>query len=226
MENILVSQKHEENILILLESDSYSPSTIQRGAMLAKAFKCPFHVYFAISSDEEINNADEVDFVLAESKKMSIYFGADSFSLCPYNSEKGFQEAFETVKDKLQITQLVLTGTTESRWQEIFHGSTVNYLLKKFPEIELHIISQSLAFSYEDWNYERGKKASLKETDGGYSLTYYVDKGVKGLFFKEKATDFETGIFLSANENELKVFDVYDGNVTGQRKELYNDLKS
>ncbi|WP_152602406.1 hypothetical protein [Planococcus sp. CAU13] len=225
MKNFMISQKRDECILIFLDADSYSPSTIQRGAKLADAFGCPFHVSYGISSLEQEDNADEVNFMLTESKKMSIYFGAESFSMCTYDSNRGFEAAFEEVKTKLQITQLVLTGTIESRWQEIFHGSTVNYFLKKYPDMELHIVSQRLAFPYEEWNYERGKKSSLQKTQDGYSLTYHAKEGIEGLFFKEKTTDFETGIFLSATENEIKVFDIYDGNVINERTEFYKSLK-
>ncbi|WP_033541248.1 hypothetical protein [Planococcus sp. CAU13] len=217
------SQNHAENVLIFLEPYSYNPSTIQSGAVLAKAFGCPFHVWYGTPANEK-KEKEQLESLLSESKVMSSYFEAESFILSSYHSEKDFRTAFETIVQELSITRLVLAGSVESRWEELLFGSSIHYLMNKFPHIEVQLVSPNLPFSYEDWDYKQGKEAVLADDEDGYYLSYRALRGIKGTFFREKNAEFETGIFISIQGDQVRSYTISAGNVKESHKEVYRKL--
>lgn len=183
--------------------------------MVAKGYECDLNVVFFITKDDKLNNLHELEFVLAQVKKVSTFYGVKELIIQNINSERDFLENFDRIKVKLGITQVVLALVAEHRFVEIVHGSLINYFLKKYSDMELHLISPDLAFpSYLD-NYVKGRKAYLMEEQGELILYYGQKKGsFNGIFFKELATDFDTGIlinYLNNNDLEFTVFKVIDG---------------
>ncbi|AXF55820.1 hypothetical protein [Salicibibacter kimchii] len=204
---MLLPLLNKEKILVLLDFDLYSPNTILRGAQLAKAFNSTFEVLFMVESDGDGFDQPEKELMIAESKKLSKDLGASEFRIKEIRNVTMFFNFLEDFTRKMGFTQLVLAHVAESRWEEMIHGSLANYLMKSMSFIELHFISQDNAFPYEKWPYNKGIYAFLEpigENDK-YYLTEQKTKNtvVEGVFFKESATDFDYGVFLSFTEDKL-----------------------
>ncbi|MEK5105772.1 hypothetical protein MHI57_03305 [Cytobacillus sp. FSL K6-0129] len=219
MDRVFIPDKRNEKVLVVLDMDSYSPTTIQRGYKLAKTFQGTLHVLFL----KKDSNSTELNFVLAESKKLSLYFQADSYEIKLYRNEEDYYKIFIDIKDKLNITQLVITHTGENRLEEIVHGSFINFLIKNQPDLEIHIVPQNLAFPYKDWDYHIGRKAYINIENNELSFDYSKNN-IDGIYFKDKSTDFETGLFLSVKENEISVFKISNRKVISKHIELYDQL--
>lgn len=211
MSSLINSSREEEKVLVLLDCDLYSPNTILRGAQLAKALKSNFEVLLLIERGTDISDQPELELVFAESRKLCKDLGASEFKIKEFSNYKMAFKFLEKFTKKMQFTQLVLAHVAESRWEEMIQGSYANFLMKRMPFIEIHFISQDIAFPYEDWSYNKGVYAFLQPT--GEKDEYYLtaqkteDTVIKGVFFKESATDFNNGIFLSISGD--KYFDSY-----------------
>lgn len=190
---------------------------------MAKTLKSDFEVLL-IDFDTDIYDEPELELIFAESKNLSKDFGASDFKIKEFRDYKMAFTFLEEFTRNMEFTQLVLAHVAESRWGEMIQGSYANFLMKRMPFLEFHFISQDFAFPYEDWPYNKGVYAFLEptgENDVFYLTEQKSDKTVEvGVFFKESATDFNTGIFLSFTEE--KYFNSY--HVRGSVATLDNEM--
>ncbi|WP_033541245.1 hypothetical protein [Planococcus sp. CAU13] len=221
----MLHKKRNEAVLVYLDIDSYNACAIQRGARLAEALGCAFHVWFSKPTYKDKKQKEQLGFVLSESKKLSMYFEAASFLVSTYYSEKDFRYVFKSIKAELKITQLVFIENIESRWEELSHGSTVNHLMKSHSDLELHAVSDELIFSYEQWDFEKGRTAFIEKNKDNYALSFQETKGIEGIFFKEKAAPLKSGIFISPYEDEVTVYIVHDGIIIRCQHEFCERIK-
>lgn len=209
----LTTLNNNEKILVLLDLESYSPYTVLRGADIASLFKASLSILFLVTNEALENNSSELDLALAEVEKLTTPYGVDQFETKVYN--KGSH-----LKDLLNgsnYTQIVLSHFGENRFEEIFHGTFTNRLLKNFPEIELHFVSTKNAFPYDSWEYEKEKNMHVVKRGEKLSLAFHDENSLgKGVYFKDNFTDFENGIFIYTSDNSFRTMTVKNGILEGE----------
>ncbi|GIN72165.1 hypothetical protein J14TS2_26400 [Bacillus sp. J14TS2] len=200
-----------EHLLILLESELYNPSTIVRGAQLAKAMGCRFVVYYGLEEQEEATLSEQTAFNIAEATLLSLHYGAIDLIVGSISSECKFKQKVKTFQEEFQISQVVIRGFEESWLFKIMYGSVVNYFVKNFPEIDLHLVSKRYHFPIEDWKYEKGEISYLYKDESGYYLDEQSENAITGFFFKEKnAQSHESGVFIQVQGESVRTYMIDD----------------
>ncbi|WP_020006938.1 universal stress protein [Salinicoccus albus] len=217
MKNLFPSYR-EENVLVMLDFESYNPNTILRGAKLAEAFQCKFSVLFLEYIQSGVSSAEK-ELYLTESKKLSEDLNVAEYRVETFERHREILKILHQFAKEKAATQLVLAHIPESRWEELVSGTFANYVLKKMPFLELHFIAPDIAFPYGDWEYNKGRYGALEPSgrDGEFVLvTSQTQQSVEdGVFFKNSDTDFNTGIFVSyATEGDFNQYDVVKGTAT------------
>lgn len=200
-----------ENLLILLESELYNPSTIVRGAQLAKAMGCRFVVYYGLEEQVEATLSEQTVFNITEATLLSLHYGAIDLIVGSISSECKFKQKVKTFQNEFQISQVVIRAFEESWLFKIMYGSVVNYFVKTFPEIDLHFVSKGSHFSMEDWKYEKGEISYLYKNKSGYFLGEQSENAIIGFFFKEKnAQSHESGVFIQVQGESVQTYMIDD----------------
>lgn len=217
MKNLFPNYR-EENVLVMLDFESYNPNTILRGAKFAEAFQCNFSVLFLEYLYTDVSAA-EMELYLTESKKLSEDLKVEEYMIEPFENDREVLKVLNQYAKEKGFTQLVLAHIPESRWEELVSGTFANYVLKKMPFLEIHFIAPDIAFPYGDWEYNKGSYGFLEpaERDGEFLLVpNQTEQSLEdGVFFKNSDTDFSTGIFVSySTKGNFNQYDVVKGIAT------------
>ena len=119
----------------------------------------------------------------------------------------------------LNITQIIIGQTAQSRWEEITKGSFMIVLLKEIPFVDFHVVSVSRYIKdEEDGIFEKGVRAYLVADGDSYKVSFTCEKNMcqEGIFFKEIGTDFENGIFKFMHNNKMHQVHIQENLVTDQ----------
>ena len=126
-----------ERVMVCISPSLSSKKLIRRGARIAKRFKCEWFVVnvnstkiFAPKATPKSNEALESHFKLARQ------LGAEVITL----TGKSISEELAKFAQTRHVTQIIIGHPTRTKLETILRGSTVNRLLKKSKNIEIHII--------------------------------------------------------------------------------------
>lgn len=202
----------EENILVLVDLESDGELSILRGEKISKAYNGSLYVSFFITDEDRLNNKDEIEFYTAMLKKISSFYGVKELILKEISNETDYFKVLESIKKELNITHLVMAHEAEDRLSEIIHGSLINFLLKYHPELELHLIPPKYAFPDFVNDYENGVRAFINNDPDNPKFSRSKKYAMSGIYFRESATDFETGIFVANSDNDadILIFKIVD----------------
>lgn len=203
-------------ILVMVDTESFTPNLFKRAAQLSKGMEAPFEVIFFQVNEEENSNKAELEYTISEIHKLSKQFEANQIHIKKCENDREIFRVLKAFINKHAFTQLVTTHIGDSRWEEIIYGSFENFLISKMPYLDLHFLSSQQLKDHNE-SFEQGRYAYLHkmESNNFYSLTFErkLEDDIKGVFFKEVATDFDSGIFMSLTD-ELKQYKVTDGKVS------------
>lgn len=215
-----------EKMLIVLDLESYSKETIERGVKISKGFELDIKIVFLIPEDTNIINRAELEFALAETRKVCNNNDIKEFDKISFADERDFLKQIQKIKNEYNIKHIVFAHVVEERFFEIFHGSFINYILKRNPDLELHLVAPSRVFHEILKDYQDGQITYINnaENDPEFSYTSTDSNALRGIFFQEKATQFDTGIFVDfiSDESKMNAYKIVDGSVSKQFN--YNDL--
>ncbi|WP_373232830.1 universal stress protein [Cohnella sp.] len=130
--------ENKEKFMVCVYYGPNSERLIRRGGELAKLFRCPLFVLSVIPVQEDTLDPEQKRMMAAWKLKCEEW-GA-TFIVKSNENRKACEIIAETAK-RLQITQLIIGQSGQTRWQEITHGSFVNELLNRIEETDLHIVA-------------------------------------------------------------------------------------
>lgn len=130
-----------EKILVCLFDEPNGVCLIRRGSRLAHLCHSPLFVLSILPEQEEAETNPEISEDIRQRRSVSEKCQASFISkTC---KERHASDVIADTARQLQITQIIIGHPGMTRWQEIWHGSIVNELLKKIEEIDIHIIADS-----------------------------------------------------------------------------------
>lgn len=128
-----------EKIMVCVYHGPNGERLIRRGSRLAGLCQCPLFVLSVLPEQENDQVGQEISENIRHWKTISEQCRA-TFMTKTSGNRKVADVIAHTAR-QLQITQLIIGHPGMSRWQEIWHGSIVNELLKKIEEVDIHIIA-------------------------------------------------------------------------------------
>lgn len=206
------SQGHmDESILVCVYYGPNGERLIRRGHKIATMSGCPLHVLsVSRQSEEEFDSSQQED--ILHWKSLASELEIEDFIL-KANEDRPIQQVIAEVCNELNITQVIIGQTAQSRWEEITKGSFINQLLRALPFVDIHVVSVDRQILQKDNMYEKAIRAYLVDDAGIYRVYFEVPPKFicEGLFFKEIGTDFDNGRFKFMNENKTYEIEVDDG---------------
>ncbi|AIQ63592.1 hypothetical protein PSTEL_11370 [Paenibacillus stellifer] len=176
---------------------------IQRGARLAALIGAPLCVLTVDTMGENEYNSDKEMF-LAGWENQTREAGGE-FLVRKCQGRKTADVIADTAKER-GITQIVLGQSSQTLWQEITRGSFINELMERIGAIDLHIVAVQRYPDMLEETHEEGFTAYLVKRGEHYELSDSPDgdKPLKGVFFRQLHTDFNTGLFKIVNNGNTQ----------------------
>lgn len=126
-----------ERILVCISSNPSSKKLIRRGARRAKRYKCQWYVAYVNSTrlmEKKLTDYDKE--MLHSHLKLANQLGAEVVEL----TGKSVSSSLAKCAMERHMTQIIIGHSKRSRLQKFLRGSTVNRLLNKTKDIEVHVI--------------------------------------------------------------------------------------
>lgn len=192
-----------ESIMVCVHYGPHGQRLIQRGSELAGKLQAPLVVLTVdAGGDNEYNQ--EKQLYLAGWEKQAKEAGGQ-FLNRKCNGKKTAQVIVETAREN-KVTQIVLGQSSQTLWQEITRGNFINDLMELVGTIDLHIVAVQRYPELLEQTHERGFTAYLVKKGDRYVLMEEAagNEGMKGTFFREFDTDFNTGLFKIVKNGEAQ----------------------
>lgn len=126
-----------ERVMICISSSPHSKKLIRRGARIANRYKCEWYVVTVDCTNRFAKKATEADQKMLHSHiQLAEQLGAETVHL----SGKSVSETLTEFANKKHITQIVLGQSTRTKVETFLRGSTINKLIRKVKNVEIHLI--------------------------------------------------------------------------------------
>ena len=205
----------DESILVCVYYGPNGERLIRRGHKIAKMLDCPLYVLTVDPLPYDAFDPEKSNYIELW-KSLAKELGAKEFII--RDSEKRpSPKVIKEVAHQLNITQIVVGQTAQSRWEEITKGSFMNSLLREIPFVDYHVISLERSVKDEDTGmFEKGVRAYLITDGNDYKVAFTYSKNMcqEGIFFKELGTDFDNGVFKFLHNNKMHEVHIQDSLVT------------
>ncbi|MCI2257090.1 universal stress protein [Domibacillus sp. PGB-M46] len=204
----------DESILVCAYYGPNGERLIKRGCKIADMLDCPLYILTVDPSPKDEVGADKAAYI-QEWKVLAEELGAEEFMI-RYNEKRPAAKVIAEVARELNITQIILGQSPQSRWQEIKKGSFVNTLLREISFVDFHIVSIDRSVEDNENLFENGTRAYLVKEEDGHRITFTHSDHVihEGIFYKETGTDFNNGVFTYIKENKTCQLHVTDERIT------------
>lgn len=214
-----VHGRMDERILVCVYYGPNGERLIKRGYKIAQMLDCPLYILTVDSLPYDQLDAEKLAYMehwkaLCEKYKIEEFIIRD-------NEKKPIQSVIAEVANQLNITQVIIGQTAQSRWEEITKGSFMNLLLKELPFVDMHVVSvERFIHHEEDTIYEKGVRAYLIQENEHYKVSFTCPKETShaGIFFKEIGTDFDNGIFKFMHEGKMHEVQIIESFVSHPEK--------
>lgn len=204
------STKMDESILVCVYYGPNGERLISRGCKIAGLLDCPLYILTVDPQPEDEWDLEKIHYI-TKWKELAEKHRAKEF-IIKYNEKRPIAKVIGEVAKKMNITQIIIGQTAQSRWEEITKGSFINVLLNEIPFVDLHIVSVSRELKNQEGFFEKGIRAYLLKDQEGYRLCFnhtHLDV-YEGIFYKEIGTDFNNGIFKFMKGNQMMEVQVID----------------
>jgi len=101
---------------------------------MASRFKCPWTAVHV--KNEALNAAQQA--ALAKHKQLAVDLGATVEEV----ALDDVADALAEYVSKMRATQLIVGHSQRSRWHELLHGSVVQRLLRRLPDVDVHVVAE------------------------------------------------------------------------------------
>ncbi|MNW25810.1 Universal stress protein family protein [compost metagenome] len=176
---------------------------IQRGSQLAGLLHAPLTVLTVDSSTENEYNQEKQRYLSGWQNQVEEAGG--QFIIRKSNGKKAAEVIAETARER-NITQIVMGQSIQTIWQEITQGNFINDLMKLLGPIDLHMVAVQRYPELLEQSHEQGFTAYLVKQGDRYVLTEETseEEAMKGVFFRELNTDFNSGLFKIVQNGEAQ----------------------
>ncbi|MGX9132900.1 universal stress protein [Rummeliibacillus sp. JY-2-4R] len=204
----------DERILVCVYYGPNGERLINRGHKIAKMLDCPLYILTVDSLPYAELDAEKLEYI-ERWKELCEEYNVEEFIIRD-RENKPIQHVIAEVANHLNITQVIIGQTAQSRWEEITKGSFMNLLLKELPFVDMHVVSVERFVQNKDTIYEKGVRAYLVQEAKDYKVSFTCPKEFyhSGIFFKEIGTDFDNGIFKFMHKNKMHEVQISDNVVT------------
>ncbi|OKL36253.1 universal stress protein [Domibacillus mangrovi] len=204
----------DESILVCAYYGPNGERLIKRGCNIANMLDCPLYILTVDSLPQEELSADKAAYI-DRWKALAEEQGAEEL-IFRDNEKRPPVKVIAEVARELNITQIILGQSPQSRWEEIKKGSFVNTLLREISFVDFHIVSIDRSVEDEDNLFDSGTRAYLVKSDEEYLISFtYSDEVIhEGIFYKETGTDFNNGVFKFIKDNKTCQLHVTDDRIT------------
>lgn len=193
----------DESILVCVYYGPNGERLIRRGHKMASMLDCPLYILTVDPLPYDDFDAEKSSYI-ENWKQLVDELEIDEFILRD-NEKRPSSKVIAEVAQKLNITQIIIGQTAQSRWEEITKGSFLNVLLRDIPFVDFHVVSIDRSIKGEEEEYfEKGVRGFLIEDGDDYRLSFSSSKKVRfeGIFYKEIGTDFNNGVFKFMKDNK------------------------
>ncbi len=194
----------DESILVCVYYGPNGERLIKRGHKIAQMLDCPFYILTVDSLPYDDLDAEKLAYI-EQWKELCEEYKVEEFIIRD-NEKRPIQSVIAEVANNLNITQVIIGQTAQSRWEEITKGSFMNLLLREIPFVDMHVVSvERFIHNEEDTVYEKGVRGYLVREEKQYKVVFTCPKEIchTGIFFKEIGTDFDNGIFKFMHEGKM-----------------------
>ncbi|MFC5542969.1 histidine kinase [Ureibacillus suwonensis] len=204
-----IKKQTDESILVCVYYGLNGERLIRRGHKLASLLNCPLYILTVDSKPLDKFDAEKSGYI-ERWNELAKELGVEKFIIRD-NEKRPIQKVIAEVAKELNVSQIIVGQSAQSRWEEITKGSLLNVLLKEIPFVDFHIVAVNPPTEDEEIGmYEKGVRAFIVPAGERYKIVFTCPKGryIEGIFFKEIGTDFDNGIFRFSHNHkmcELKV---------------------
>jgi two-component system sensor histidine kinase KdpD len=124
----------DERVLVCIDHRAHAATLIRRGVQLARRFKCPL-LLVTVRGPEQTESQRAA---LSEHRRLAESLGVEVVEI----DGADVAEALARFAVEHRATQLIVGQSRRSRWYELLHGSVVQRLLRRLPEMDIHVIAE------------------------------------------------------------------------------------
>jgi two-component system, OmpR family, sensor histidine kinase KdpD len=130
----LAGWRVEERVLVCIDHRPISATLIRRAAGMARGLKSPFMaLYVSRKRPTEVEKTGlEKNLHLAEE------VGAEIHEI----EGDDIAEEIARFTTEHRVTQIIVGQSQRSRWYELLHGSLIQELLRRLPDLDIHIVAE------------------------------------------------------------------------------------
>ncbi len=205
----------DESILVCVYYGPNGERLIRRGHKMASMLDCPLFILTVDPLPYDAFDAEKSRYI-EQWKALADELEIEEFIIRD-NEKRPSPKVIKEVAHQLNITQIIIGQTAQSRWEEITKGSFMNVLLKEIPFVDFHVVSvERVVKDEEDGMFEKGVRAYLVSEGDTFKVSFTCSKNIcqEGIFFKEIGTDFDNGIFKFMYNNKMHQVHIQDNLVT------------
>ncbi len=124
----------DERLLVCIDHRPIARTLLRRAAHMAHRLGCPILTLYVRTGD--LSAAEQE--ALAQNRKLAEELGAPVEELQADDPVEAIAEYVE----QHRITQVIMGHSQRSRWYKLLHGSLVQRMLRRLPEIDVHIVAE------------------------------------------------------------------------------------
>ncbi len=210
-------ERHQESILVCVHYGPHGQRLIQRGSRLASLLGAPLRVMTVEPARQETYSSEKEKYVSGWRKQTEESDGEFLVRKC--GSGQKTADVIADAAKEAGVTQIIIGRASQSFWHEITHGDFVDDLLDRIGAIDLHIVAVQRYPELLEETHEKGFSASLVPEGGKYVLAGDYDEdadenpgdAIKGVFFRELDTDFDSGLFKIVKNGQAEYLKIVQG---------------
>ncbi|MMZ54464.1 Universal stress protein family protein [compost metagenome] len=199
----MLAEMNNESIMVCVHYGPHGQRLIQRGSELSRLLGAPLYVLTVDATTDHEYNQNKEQYLSGWEEQTKDAGGAFLIRKC--NGKKTAEVIVETAQEK-KVTQIIIGQSSQTLWQEITRGNFVNDLIEQLGPIDLHIVAVQRYPELLEHSHEKGFSAYLVKQDGSYVLSEEPggEDTIKGIFFRELDTDFNSGLFKIVRNGEAQ----------------------
>lgn len=199
-----------ESIMVCVHYGPHGQRLIQRGSHLSKLLSAPLCVLTVDSSKDNEYNMEKEQY-LSGWETLTKEAGGE-FLVRKCQGRKPAEVIMETARER-GVTQIIIGKSGQTLWQEITRGNFINDLVELLGPIDLHIVAVQRYPDLLEQSHEQGFTAYLVKQGETYVLADEPEgeETVKGMFFRELDTDFNSGLFKRVEDGEAQYLRIVQG---------------
>ncbi|WP_019911743.1 universal stress protein [Paenibacillus sp. HW567] len=199
-----------ESILVCVHYGPHGQRLIQRGSRLSGLLGAPLCVLTVDSSKDNEYNSEKEQYISGWETLTKEAGGEFLIRKCI--GKKTAEVIVDTARER-EVTQIIIGQSGQTLWQEITRGNFINELIELLGPIDLHIVAVQRYPDLLEQTHEKGFTAYLVKQDNDYVLADEVEgeSPIKGMFFRELDTDFNSGLFKIVENGEAQYLRILQG---------------